>query len=273
MKTIFVKCVLRKYFILCLLYTIHLIRMDQTLYIPHTPSTLCEEISRRLFIETSISNEILYPKRSGEGMQNTSLARLNMKNINVDPASFKKELDDALIKNGLSNNKQELYPELYKNFGKFLGKMIVRIVARPGVQGTAYCQIERHDTIGRFTKSESEGDRCDALKKFTEVMEWVVNYIKNNNSGGNISEANNRFSKMLFNYPAEFENTGSGIQESYKACNKGDPLPYTGGSKSRRTRRRKHSRKSHHKHARKTHHKRKHHSRAARKHKKYSRRR
>lgn len=46
-----------------------------------------------------------------------------------------------------------------------------------------------------------------------------------------------------------------------------------GGSKSRRTRRRKHSRKSHHKHARKTHHNRKHHSRAARKHKKYSRRR
>jgi hypothetical protein len=46
-----------------------------------------------------------------------------------------------------------------------------------------------------------------------------------------------------------------------------------GGYKSRRTRRRKHSRKSHHKHARKTHHNRKHHSRAARKHKKYSRRR
>ena len=51
-----------------------------------------------------------------------------------------------------------------------------------------------------------------------------------------------------------------------------------GGSKSRRTRRRKHNRKTHHKHARKTHHKRKHHSRsrshsrAARKHKKYSRR-
>jgi hypothetical protein len=53
-----------------------------------------------------------------------------------------------------------------------------------------------------------------------------------------------------------------------------------GGSKSRRTRRRKHSRKSHHKHARKTHHKRapkshkrKRHSRAARKHKKHTSRR
>jgi hypothetical protein len=55
-----------------------------------------------------------------------------------------------------------------------------------------------------------------------------------------------------------------------------DPLPKEGGSKSRRTRRRKHrhNRKTHHKHARKTHHKRAHHSRshsrAARKHKKYT---
>ncbi len=63
-----------------------------------------------------------------------------------------------------------------------------------------------------------------------------------------------------------------------KSCH-GPRVPWgSGGSKSRRTRRRKHNRKTHHKHARKTHHKRKHHSRsrshsrAARKHKKYSRR-
>ena len=68
------------------------------------------------------------------------------------------------------------------------------------------------------------------------------------------------------------------LQRSRKCTNspnlKPDFLQFKGGgSKSRHTRRRKHSRKSHHKHARKTHHKRKHHSRAARKHKKYSRRR
>jgi outer membrane murein-binding lipoprotein Lpp len=54
----------------------------------------------------------------------------------------------------------------------------------------------------------------------------------------------------------------------------------TGGSKSRRTRRRKHNRKTHHKRARKTHHKRvsktykrRRHSRAVRKHKKHTSRR
>lgn len=248
---------------------------------PHIPSNLCNRISRILFTgsNTSISNELLYPKNHGEGMQNTAQTNLTMKNINVNDNLFLKDLDDELKKQLLMDNTANISPELYKNFGEFLGKMIVRIVAEPGEQPTAYCQIERHDTIGRFTKSESKGDRCDALNKFSKVMEWVVNYINENNSGGKILDANSSWSNKLFNYPARFENTGSGIQESYKACNKNAHLPNAGGSKSRRTRRRKHrhNRKTHHKHARKTHHKRAHHSRsrsrAARKHKKYSRRR
>ena len=271
---IFAKCVLRKNFILCLLYTKHLISMsDQN-------STLCNRISKRLDIETPISNEILYPKKSGQGMQNTGSTSLSMKNVNITDTFFKEQLDKQLTHYGLTSNIASGDPELYKNFGEFLDKMIVRIVAVPGEQPTAYCQIERHDTIGRFTKSESEGSRCDALKKFSKVMEWVVTYINDNNPGGLISAANSRHTTKLFNYPAKFENTGSGIQESYKACNKNERLPYTGGSKSRRTRRRKHNRKTHHKHARKTHqkrapksHKRKRHSRAARKHKKHTSRR
>ena len=124
---------------------------------PHTPSALCEQISRRLFIGTSISNEIIFRKRpnEGEGMQNTGMTQLNMKNVNVSDEIFKKELDKELIRNGLRDSSTwELKPELYKNFDEFLGKMIVRIVAVPGDPLTAYCQIERHDTIGRFTKSE-----------------------------------------------------------------------------------------------------------------------
>ena len=242
---------------------------------PHTPSNLCDRISRILFTgaNTSISNEILYHKKPGQGMQNTGITHLTMMNVNGDVKSFKKELDNELKKNRLMDTTENDNPELYKNFGEFLGKMIVRIVAVPGDEPTAYCQIERHDTIGRFTKSESEGYRCDALNKFSKVMEWVVKYINENNNGGKISQADSRWSNKPFNFPANFENTGSGIQESYKACNKNAHLPYAGGSKSRRTRRRKHSRKTHRKHARKTHHKHKHHSRAARKHKKYSRRR
>jgi hypothetical protein len=239
---------------------------------PHKPSNLCERISGRLIIQTPISDEILYHKKRGQGMQNTGITHLQMKNVNGDVKSFKKELDNELKRNGLMDTTENDNPELYKNFGEFLGKMIVRIVVVPGDEPTAYCQIERHDTIGRFTKSESEGDRCDALNKFSKVMEWVVKYINENNNGDKISQAYSRGANKLFNFPAKFENTGSGIQESYKACNKNAHLPYAGGSKSRRTRRRKHSRKSHHKRARKTHHKRKHHSRAARKHKKYSRR-
>lgn len=236
-------------------------------YQHHTPSKLCSQISNKLFVDanTTISNAVLFPKKEGDArMRDNGVTTLTMKNVNVDAASFKKDLDAKLTENLLMDSTETTYPELYKNFCEFLDKMVVKIVPVPGILPTAYCKIERHDTIGRFTKSESDGDRCDALNKFSNVMEWVVTYIKDNNNGGNISQANSRFSNKLFNYPAQFENTGSGIQESYKACNNGSRLPSTGGSKSRRTRRRKH--------ARKTHHKRKHRSRAARKHKKHTRR-
>ena len=43
---------------------------------PHTPSNLCERISGRLIIETPISNEILYHKKPGQGMQNTGITHL-----------------------------------------------------------------------------------------------------------------------------------------------------------------------------------------------------
>ena len=56
---------------------------------PHTPSNLCDRISRILFTgaNTSISNEILYHKKPGQGMQNTGITHLTMMNVNGDVKS------------------------------------------------------------------------------------------------------------------------------------------------------------------------------------------
>ena len=146
-----------------------------------------------------------------------------------------------------------------------------------------------HDIINLLTpvsklnnksKSFELSDYCKARDVFIKILQFIQRqyYEKQKKS-------------VDFVYPPR-----SGLKKSSTTCNPAygaddNPLNsvdetvtfsqvFSGGSKSRRTRRRKHSRKSHHKHARKTHHKRapkshkrKRHSRAARKHKKHTSRR
>jgi hypothetical protein len=228
-----------------------------------------------------IPNIILWKTGDHRDNGNTQYSMLNINNQNGS-LEFQKKIDEILLNNNITQHTQMASYKMYNNFIEFLKKMNVRLVVK---DINAYCQIELHDTIGLFTLSESKGDRCNALNKFVNVIGQIVKYI-NSNSGsgrllknGNIEHVNSSMSNTLFNFPAKFENIGSGFKESYKACNSGTTLSI-GGSKSRRTRRRKHNRKTHHKQARKTHHKRapkshkrKRHSRAARKHKKHTSRR
>jgi hypothetical protein len=176
---------------------------------------------------------------------------------------------------------------LYDNLKKFLEKMKVSFVVDKDHKNMIYCEFDLDDTIGSLMRRESSGARCDALNIFYNLIKNLVLYINNNSQKGCLTNGTIEYTDIgystsrqkIFNFQARIKTSSTDFQKSYKACNSDTTLSI-GGSKSRRTRRRKHSRKSHHKHARKTHHKRapkshkrKRHSRAARKHKKHTSRR
>lgn len=224
-----------------------------------------------------IPNKFIHGYGHNEGGYTCHLEMLNH-HFQGGGNEFKTKINEILWGNSFTATTKTVYSKMYNNFVAFIEKMNVKLA----IDGNkAYCQIELHDTIGRYIKSESKGDRCNALTAFVDVIKKIVKYINDNNNNTVITGLRNYnlpFQGNIFNFPAEFGNTGSGIKESYKACNSGMSMGI-GGSKSRRIRRRKHNRKTHHKHARKTHHKRTskthkraHRSRAARKHKKHTRR-
>jgi hypothetical protein len=130
-----------------------------------------------------------------------------------------------------------------------------------------------------------------SCEKLVECNRWLVSLypsIKGNFTRVEAAQYYNTPEKLKNCDSLDFSDVAfySDVEQTYELIlRKLAEAPNTpsnnGGSKSRRTRRRKHrhNRKSHHKHARKTHHKRKHHSHsrsrshAARKYKKYTYRR
>lgn len=263
-------------------------RINDALAKAQTESTIQDiDLVNQIFDKICFQNGCI-PKKLLHGFgpnENGFSCGHTMLNINYQGGGneFKTKIDEILRDSLFSATTQISDKKMYDNFVAFLQKMNVTLA----IQGnTAYCQIELHDTIGRYIKSESKGDRCNALKKFVDVIQKIVKYINENNSNtviirNGLQNYNSSLQDKIFNFPAKIENSGSGIKESYKACNNGSSMPMLiGGSKSRRIRRRKHNRKTHHKHARKTHHKRaskthkrRRHSRSVRKHKKHTSRR
>jgi len=160
-----------------------------------------------------------------------------------------------------------------------------------------------HDVIGRWvsvdksnpkTNSSDPSDYCKARAIFISILEFIKTQVPP------LSWANFSYSSsggLLKSSQACTPLTNRNVTDPLRSVNPNKPFciietvltdvpvqplstDESGGSKSRRIRRRKHNRKTHRKHARKTHHKRaskshKHrrHSRAARKHKKHTSRR
>ena len=121
-------------------------------------------------------------------------------------------------------------------------------------------QIVVHSPVDYLAQSLNKEKVCSDTAWVVELVKTcypTINVITSNNVRKMCDGPNENTTERKYNTQSPFSLHGLG-----------------GGSKSRRTRRRKHSRKSHHKHARKTRHKRAHHSRsrsrAARKHKRYT---
>ena len=194
-------------------------------------------ISQKIYITKQVNDKQL------TGQLVDGVTRLSMKNgASTTFKDFERELNEQLtdkLLSGLFND-----DDIYDNFVEFVNNMGVEMMV--GGDLKPYCMITLHDTIGKYTPSESTGTRCTALKYFWNVMKWIVKYIKDD------SHKNN--SDKTFNYSARFKLGGSFVK-SFQSCGLGS-FTNTGGSKSRRTHRRKHARKTHHKHARKTRHKR-----------------
>jgi hypothetical protein len=214
---------------------------------------------------------IIYNKIFNKKYNNTMLSNDTEPNI-------KNKIKKILTNSRFSDVNEDDHV-LYDNFKKFLEKMKVSFVV--DFEKMIFVEIELHDTIGLYTPSESSGDRCNALNRFYTVITNVVQYINGNNQMGFLNDAgivnyrNSGYSisnEKKFNFQARIKNSGSSFKKSYRACNNGMPIPLEGGSKSRRTRRRKHNRKTHNKRVSKTH-KRRRHSRSVRKHKKHTSRR
>ena len=184
----------------------------------------------------------------------------------------------------------DVYIETFKDYinnNQIIYDMVKTFIANityKKEEGTDYLIFTLHDAVDRIVRvrkynqgdTSKPSDYCKARDVFIKILQFIKQNVSDFESGFVLFRYS-RFSGLLAS-----SRTCTTLAEKYNL----DPLQtvenektnsvlYTGagGSKSRRTRRRKHSRKSHHKHARKTHHNRKHHSRAARKHKKYSRRR
>ena len=192
------------------------------------------------------------------------------------------------------------YKKLVENVNQFITKMTIQKI---GSEDVPTFEVTLHDRIGRFTSVNKDENKdggiftgpsyhCESLILFMSILEAVLK-LKD------IGKKEDKKFDIQFKLSKGFFNSESGLLSSLKKCTGKDNIsisdnfdPLTiynfdlsettsqGGSKSRRTRRRKHNRKTHHKHARKTHHKRaskshkrKRHSRAARKHKKHTYRR
>ena len=194
-------------------------------------------ICYKIYIIKQVHNKQL------KGQLVDGVTKLSMKNgaftgNNDFETGLNEQLTDKLL-SGLFKD-----DDIYDNFVEFVNNMGVEMMV--GDDLNPYCMITLHDTIGKYTPSESSGSRCTALKYFWNVMQWIEKYIKDDSH-------RNTYNK-IFNYSARFK-LGDSFVKSYKACGLGY-LTGIGGSKSRRTHRRKHARKTHHKHARKTRHKR-----------------
>ena len=127
--------------------------------------------------------------------------------------------------------------------------------------------LKPHDRKGKHS-SINTALYCPAMLLFRKFL----GNIKKHTFKGSIHLSDNK--TIHYNYSFKIlevdrdSSFAKRITDCHEAVSTGE-----GGSKSRRTHRRKHARKTHHKHARKTRHKRARRSRTARKHKKYSRRR
>ena len=197
------------------------------------------------------------------------------------------------------NFQDDDYRKLVENVNQFIKKMTIQNI-------DSTFEVTLHDRIGRFTSVNKDENKdggiftgpsyhCESLILFMSILAAVLK-LKD------IGKKEDKQIDIKFKLSKGFFNSESGLLSSLKKCTGKDDISMSdsydpldiyefdlsdlsatttqGGSKSRRTRRRKHSRKSHHKHARKTHHKRapkshkrKRHSRAARKHKKHTSRR
>ena len=209
---------------------------------------------------------------------------------------FKKEGKLSQLYRLSYNFQDDDYRKLVENVNQFIKKMTIQKI---GSEDVPTFEVTLHDRIGRFTSVNKDENKdggiftgpsyhCESLILFMSILEAVLK-LKD------IGKRKDNQINIKFKLSKGFFNSESGLLSSLKKCTGKDDISMSdsydpldiydfdlsdlsettsqGGSKSRRTRRRKHSRKTHRKHARKTHHKHKHHSRAARKHKKYSRRR
>lgn len=196
---------------------------------------LVKLICQKICIEQQVHNKQL------TGRLVDGVTRLSMRNgASTTFKEFESDLAKTLNDELLADSSIDV--GIYNNFLKFVNKMVVAFVI--DLPNEPYCMIELHDTIGKYTPSESTGSRCNALRYFHNVIQWIVGYINDDRSRNT--------SDKKFNYPAKIK-LGSSFVKSLGSCNNAS-LTTTGGSKSRRTHRRKHNRKTQRKHARKTHH-------------------
>lgn len=216
------------------------------------------------------------------------LNRVN--NINIMITLLHSHIRDAIFNSGelpLSVFVNDTFDTLNSQLLHFIEKIVI----------TSQGNYELHDIIDSygFRKENSYNDYCISIKLFNYLMRYLFG-SKKIIIPKSFSSFRNHLDKCIddINYipyrkeTPQMDSTDIDtlIQRKFIDLLKNHylfPLPkdtsFSGGSKSRRIRRRKHNRKTHRKHARKTHHKRvskshkrRRHSRLVRKHKKHTRR-